>query len=51
MRLDTGLLDDVIESLVMALLGVNNYSLEKAWNLLPQLREEGLTKRVREQRI
>jgi hypothetical protein len=36
--------DDVVDSLVMALLGVNNYPLEKVWNLLPRLREEGLTK-------
>jgi 3-methyladenine DNA glycosylase/8-oxoguanine DNA glycosylase len=35
--------DDVVDSLVMALLGVNNYPLEKVWNLLPRLREGGLT--------
>lgn len=35
--------DVVVESLVTALLAVNNYSLEKVWHLLPRLREEGLT--------
>jgi 3-methyladenine DNA glycosylase/8-oxoguanine DNA glycosylase len=35
--------EEVIDSLVTALLAVNNYSLEKVWTLLPRLREEGLT--------
>jgi endonuclease III-like uncharacterized protein len=36
--------DDLVDSLVTALLAVNNYSLEKVWKLLPRLQEEGLTK-------
>lgn len=32
-----------VECLLMALLSVNNFSLEKAWLLLPRLREAGLT--------
>lgn len=35
----TEFLDDV----VVALLAVNNYPLDKAWNLLPALREAGMT--------
>jgi hypothetical protein len=45
MRSSTGELpDEVVDALVMALLGVNNYSLEKIWKLLPRFRQEGLTK-------
>jgi hypothetical protein len=36
-----------IECLLMALLSVNNFSLEKAWALLPRMREAGLTDPVR----
>jgi hypothetical protein len=36
----------VVESLLAALLAVNRYPLEKAWKLLPHLREEGLTSPV-----
>lgn len=36
--------EDLIDSLVTALLAVNNYSLEKAWEVLPRVRGEGLTK-------
>jgi hypothetical protein len=32
-----------VEYLLMALLAVNNYPLEKAWALLPRMRELGLT--------
>lgn len=32
-----------IECLLMALLAVNNYPLEKAWGLLPRMRATGLT--------
>ena len=32
-----------LEDLVVAVLAVNNYSFEKAWTLLPNLREAGLT--------
>lgn len=32
-----------IECLLMAVLAVNNYRLEKAWALLPRMRELGLT--------
>lgn len=32
-----------IECLLMALLAVNNYPLEKAWSLLPRMRDLGLT--------
>lgn len=32
-----------VECLLMALLSVNNYSLEKVWALLPRMREAGLT--------
>jgi hypothetical protein len=32
-----------VECLLMALLAVNNFSLEKAWGLLPRMRETGLT--------
>ena len=35
--------DDVVDSLVTALLAVNNYSLEKVWKVLPRLQNEGLT--------
>ncbi len=35
--------DDVVDSLVTALLAVNNYSLEKVWQVLPRLQSEGLT--------
>ena len=34
---------EILESVVVALLAVNNYPLEKAWKLLPALREAGLT--------
>lgn len=36
-----------IECLLMALLSVNNYPLEKAWGLLPRMRELGLTEPAR----
>jgi len=32
-----------VECLLIAILTVNNYSLEKAWNLLPRMRELSLT--------
>lgn len=32
-----------IECLLMAVLAVNNYTLQKAWNLLPLMREAGIT--------
>lgn len=32
-----------VECLLMALLSVNNFPLEKTWSLLPRLREVGLT--------
>lgn len=32
-----------VECLLVALLSVNNFSLEKAWALLPRMREAGLT--------
>jgi len=32
-----------IECLLTALLSVNNFSLEKAWSLLPRMRDAGLT--------
>lgn len=32
-----------VECLLMAVLSVNNFSLEKAWALLPRMREAGLT--------
>lgn len=32
-----------VECLLMALLSVNNYPLEKGWRLLPRMREQGLT--------
>jgi hypothetical protein len=35
--------DDLVDSLVTALLAVNKYSLEKVWAMLPHLRQEGLT--------
>jgi endonuclease III-like uncharacterized protein len=35
--------DDVVDSLVTALLAVNSYSLEKVWQVLPRLQNEGLT--------
>lgn len=34
----------LIEETIVAMLAVNNYPLEKAWNLLPQLRKSGLTR-------
>ena len=34
---------EIIEAVVAALLAVNNYPLEKAWSLLPQLRAAELT--------
>ena len=44
MRGEAGKLpDDVVDSLVTALLAVNNYSLEKVWQVLPRLQNEGLT--------
>jgi hypothetical protein len=36
-----------IECLLMALLSVNSYPLEKAWGLLPRMRELGLTEPAR----
>jgi hypothetical protein len=36
--------DDIVDSLITALLGVNGYGLDKVWNLLPRFRQEGLTK-------
>lgn len=36
-----------IECLLMAILAVNSYSLEKAWKLLPRMRELGLTNPAR----
>ena len=36
--------DDLVDSLVTALLAENNYSLEKVWKVLPRLQDEGLTK-------
>jgi hypothetical protein len=36
-----------IECLLMALLSVNNYPLEKAWGLLPRMRELRLTEPAR----
>ncbi len=36
--------DDLVDVLVTALLAVNNYSLDKAWKILPHLQDEGLTK-------
>jgi endonuclease III-like uncharacterized protein len=36
--------DDLVDSLVAAILAANNYSLEKVWKVLPRLQEEGLTK-------
>ena len=38
-----GLPASSVECLLMAILAVNNYSLEKAWKLLPRMRELGLT--------
>jgi hypothetical protein len=35
--------EDVVDSLVTALLAVNSYSLEKVWQVLPRLQNEGLT--------
>jgi hypothetical protein len=32
-----------VECLLMAILAVNSYSLDKAWKLLPRMRELGLT--------
>ncbi len=32
-----------VECLLMALLSVNSFSLEKAWTLLPRMRDAGLT--------
>jgi hypothetical protein len=42
--LDEKFPNELVEPLVMALLAVNNYSLEKVWELLPRLRAQGLTK-------
>ena len=36
--------NELLEEVVVALLAVNNYPLDKAWKLLPALREAGLTK-------
>lgn len=38
-----GLPTQHVECLLTAILAVNNYSLEKAWKLLPRMRELGLT--------
>ena len=35
--------NDQIEALVTAILAVNRYTIERAWDLLPKLREAGLT--------
>lgn len=35
--------DDVVESLVVAILAVNSFPLDKAWELLPRLREAKIT--------
>lgn len=35
--------NDQVEALVTAVLAVNQYPIEKAWDLLPTLREAGLT--------
>jgi hypothetical protein len=34
---------DELEAVAVAVLAVNNYRIEKAWDLLPKLREAGLT--------
>jgi len=38
-----GLSVSQVECLLMAILAVNSFSLEKAWKLLPRMRELGLT--------
>jgi hypothetical protein len=35
--------NDLVDSLVVALLAVNKYPLEKVWKILPRLQHEGLT--------
>jgi hypothetical protein len=35
--------NDLVDSLVTALLAVNKYPIEKAWKILPRLQDEGLT--------
>jgi hypothetical protein len=45
MRSSAGKLpDDLVDTLVTALLAVNKYPLDKVWKILPHLQDEGLTK-------
>jgi hypothetical protein len=36
--------DDLVDTLVTALLAVNKYPLDRVWKILPHLQDEGLTK-------
>ena len=39
----SGASSDIVDALVISLLAVNNYQLDKAWALLPSLKSNGLT--------